>query len=77
MGFSLSFISLLYAGQIGSLPSDAADRIASMQKAIDELSATVSSVSLRVQTSVGHGSRVNKGYMQGFTKAFQRVVYTV
>ena len=35
------------AGQVGGVPSDVADQIASMQKAIDALSAEISSVSLR------------------------------
>ena len=52
-----------HAGQIGNLPSDAADQIASMQKVIDELSAQVSSVSLRVQTSIGHGNCGKEGCM--------------
>ena len=35
-----------YAGQVGGVPSDVAEQIASMQKAIDALSAEISSVSL-------------------------------
>ena len=38
----------LCAGQVGGVPSDVADQIASMQKAIDGLSAEVSSVSVHV-----------------------------
>ena len=40
------FFPFRYAGQVGGVPSDVAEQIASMQKAIDALSAEVSSVSL-------------------------------